>query len=157
MDRGIAELVRNLGEIQPLTADELFGRIDLHAGKIVDDPTAAPFAEQLLHLGAADQVVTADLLDGKLTGQVVFQIGKEPFVNIPVRSAVLKIMHGIDSVNPDGGRKRDKAVVRCYAAHRNVSVSYGFHPKFPLPVFGNGICNSYLNKFSDRMHLISKR
>ena len=87
MDRGIAELVRNLGEIQPLTADELFGRIDLHAGKIVDDPTAAPLTEQLLHLGAADQVVTADLLDGKLTGQVVFQIGKEPFVNIPVRSA----------------------------------------------------------------------
>ena len=80
--RGIAQPVRNLGEIQTLAADKLLGRVDFHVGEIVNNSAAAPLPEQLLHLRTADEIVTADLLNGKLTGQMIFQIGEQTFIHL---------------------------------------------------------------------------
>ena len=53
-------------------------------GEIVNNSAAAPLPEQLLHLRTADEIVTADLLNGKLTGQMIFQIGEQTFIHISI-------------------------------------------------------------------------
>ena len=98
MYRGIAQPVRNLGEIQTLAADKLLGRVDFHVGEIVNNSAAAPLPEQLLHLRTADEIVTADLLNGKLTGQMIFQIGEQTFIYISICPG---FMSGGHSLLPD--------------------------------------------------------
>ena len=74
MDGCVAEPFRNLREIQPFRPDQLFGCIDLHPREILYNACFAPLAEDLLELGAPDQVVVADLLDGEVAAYVVFKV-----------------------------------------------------------------------------------
>ena len=64
MDGGVPQGFGDLGEVHPAGADHLFGRVDLHVGKVFDHAQGGFLLEQLLELGAADQVVPADLFDG---------------------------------------------------------------------------------------------
>ena len=85
MDRGVAECIRDLGEIQAAFPDELFCRFDLETGKIINDATAIVELEKFLELGPAEQVVMADFLDGQLPGDIRIHIFQNPLVGFLVQ------------------------------------------------------------------------
>ena len=70
MDRCIAQMFGDLCKIHLPGTDQFFGGVDLHMGKIFDDPKRSLFLKQFLELGASDQVVPADLVDGDMIGQI---------------------------------------------------------------------------------------
>ena len=53
MDGAVAEIIRNLGEIKLLVADELLGIVYFHTGKIIHDSAAVVLSEYPLKLRAA--------------------------------------------------------------------------------------------------------
>ena len=80
MDGGIAEPVGNLGEIQLVGADKLFGSINFHPGKKFNDSAMMNFLKKPLQLGAADQGVLADFFNCQLFGDMFFHVADNPVV-----------------------------------------------------------------------------
>lgn len=74
---GIAESIRNLGEIEILGTDQLFGGVYLHICKKFHDAAVVPLAENPDEPGVADEIVLTDPLKGQLRVEVLFQIGDE--------------------------------------------------------------------------------
>lgn len=73
-----------LGKIHPIGPDHLFCGIDLKKRKIFDNTQVAVLLEYLLELGAADQVVPADLLDSHVRTQVALQVIHHPVEDLRV-------------------------------------------------------------------------
>ena len=84
MDGGVAQLLGDLGEIHLVCPDQLLGRVDLHQREILDDAKSALFPEDLLELGAADEVFPAHLLDGDMQAQMRLQIIHHPVEQLDV-------------------------------------------------------------------------
>lgn len=77
-----------LGKIHPIGPDHLFCGIDLKKRKIFDNAQVAVLLEYLLELGASDQVVPADLLNGHVGTQVALQVIHHPVENLRVTLAL---------------------------------------------------------------------
>lgn len=74
MDRRIAQFFGNLGEVHLVCTHKLFCSVNFHAGKIFNDSKTALLLENLLEMGAADHIIPADLLEGQMLVQMLFQI-----------------------------------------------------------------------------------
>ena len=73
-----------LSKIHTIGPDHLLGGINLKKGKVFDNAQVAVLLEYLLELGAADQVVPADLLDSHVGTQVALQVIRHPVEDLRV-------------------------------------------------------------------------
>lgn len=81
MHGGIAERIRDLGEIEVLGADQLLGCAKLHICKKFHHAAVVPLAENAGETAVADQIVLADFFQGQLGVEVLFQIGDKLLVD----------------------------------------------------------------------------
>ena len=88
VDGGVAQLFGDLGEIVVVVPDHLFGGVDLQCGEILDDALAAFVTEDLLELGASDQVVPADLVDRDVGVDVALQVACHAVEDLAVAPAL---------------------------------------------------------------------
>lgn len=88
MNGRISETLGNLCEVHMVGADHLLGGIDLHCGEIVDDPLSAFVAKELLKLGTANQIVSADLFYCNVGRNMLFQIIDHAVENLTVTAAL---------------------------------------------------------------------
>lgn len=77
MDRRISQKFGNLCKVHLVFPDELFGKFNLHLGKKLNDSAPALFPKKLLELGTSDEIIMADILDGKRFPNMFFQIKKD--------------------------------------------------------------------------------
>ena len=74
MNGGEAKSICYLGKIIMVFPDHLFGKIHLHSGKVFNGTVAASGSEELLELGAAYGVASAELLDGQGFADMKFHV-----------------------------------------------------------------------------------
>ena len=77
MNRRVAKVFGDLGEIHPVRTNHFLGCIYFHVRKIFNDPQSAAVFEEFLELGASDDIVAADLLNGHVAVQVRLQVGDD--------------------------------------------------------------------------------
>lgn len=94
MDGRIAEGIGYLCEIHMLCPDQLFGKPDLHMGKIFYNAQPALLLKYFLELGSAYQIVAADLFDGELCGRLGFHI----FDNAGIYLQIALGLGGFDAI-----------------------------------------------------------
>ena len=75
LHRSETEAGGDLSEVEFILPDELFSGGNFQRIEIVDDTAAGTFMERLLQLSSANKIVPADLTDGKVLIQMLFQIG----------------------------------------------------------------------------------
>ena len=77
MDGRVSKKVRNLCKIHLILPDQLLCKGNFHLGEKFNNPTLMLLAENFLELGTADQVVTADLLNGDTFPDMFFQVKQD--------------------------------------------------------------------------------
>ena len=103
MDGGKSKGICDLRKVVMVFPDHLPGQIHFHPGEIFDGTIAAPGPEQLLKLGAAYGIASAELLDG----QILVDMGLHIFQNLREELSVRLLLDGFD----------DGRIDRCGADH----------------------------------------
>lgn len=81
VDGAITKPVRNLGKIHVIISDHLLGGINFHVDKVINNTAVIKAEKQPGELRTANQIVPANLLNGKGLVQVLFQIALDTDTN----------------------------------------------------------------------------